>query len=87
MTYEAEMDEQEINKELGISNDEIDDALSLIEKNEIVEKKEEVPAVQEEISIDDITRLAVDSYRDVQRHSEEIYDALLNPATRNVEQL
>lgn len=83
MTYEAEMDEQEINKELGISNDEIDDALSLIEKNEIVEKKEEVPAVQEEISIDDITRLAVDSYRDVQKHSEEIYDALYAPvATR-----
>ena len=80
---EAEFDEQELNKELGLNktpeldNDEIDKALSMIDETqkEIVKKEEEVPAPKEEISIDDITRVALDSYKDIQKHSEEIYDA------------
>ena len=80
---EAEFDEQELNKELGLNkvseldSDEIDKALSMIDETqkEIVKKEEEVPVPKEEISIDDITRVALDSYKDIQKHSEEIYDA------------
>lgn len=82
---EAEYDEEELRKELNLNvgfNDEIDEALSLIDENkEIVEKKEETPP--QDISIDDITRVALKSYEDIQKHSEEIYDALYAPvATR-----
>lgn len=79
---EAELDEQEIQKELEIKNefnDDIDKALELIdqnEKKEIVKKKEEVPAIKEEISIDDITKVALESYKDIQKHSEDIYQGL-----------
>ena len=76
MAYEAEIDEKEIEKEI-FGNDEIDKALSMIDETQkdIVEKKEETPIVKEEISIDDITKVALDSYKDIQKHSEEIYDA------------
>ena len=77
MEFEAEIDEKKINQELGLNNDEIDEALSMIEadEKEVVEKKEELPVKQEEISIDDITRVALESYREIQKKSEEIYDA------------
>lgn len=63
-----------------IDEDEIDKALGLIskEETEVAEKKAEPPAISEkapEISIDDITRMAVDSYNDVRRHADDIYDA------------
>lgn len=65
----AELDEDEIEKALGLISK---------EETEIAEKKEELPAAPEkapEISIDDITRMAVDSYNDVRRHADDIYDA------------
>jgi hypothetical protein len=84
MAYEAELDEKDIEKE--IFEDEIDNALSLIENDEkqLVKKEEITPAVkQEEITINDITKIALDSYRDIQKHSDEIYDAFYgNVATR-----
>lgn len=63
-----------------VDEDEIDRALGLIskEETEIAEKKAEPPAAPAgapEISIDDITRMAVDSYNDVRRHADDIYDA------------
>ena len=83
MAYEAELDEKDIEKE--IFKDEIDNALSLIENDEkqLVKKEETAPAVKEEITIDDITKIALDSYKDIQKHSDEIYDAFYgNVATR-----
>lgn len=75
MAYEAELDEKDIEKE--IFEDEIDNALSLIENDEKqLVKKEEVPAIKEEISIDDITKVALESYKDIQKHSEDIYQGL-----------
>ena len=80
---EAEYDEMMILKERGVkkeelevSENEIDDALALIDEDqkEIIEKPKE-PEKQPEISIDDITRVALESYKDIQKHSEEIYDA------------
>ena len=84
--YEVEVDEEELNKELGLTNNEIDEALSMIEEDEkeVATKEENLPAQQKEISIDDITRLAIESYKDIQKHSEEVYDALYAPVvTRN----
>lgn len=82
---EAEFDELQMRKELGMSIPEeddidVDEALDLIEQEqkEVAEKKETEIAQQQpqqEISIDDITRLAIDSYKDIQKKSEEIYDA------------
>lgn len=85
MEFEAEIDEKKINQELGLNNDEIDEALSMIEadEKEAVEKKEELPAKQEEISIDDITRVALESYREIQKKSEEIYDAFYGRVATN----
>jgi hypothetical protein len=90
---EAEYDEMMILKERGIkkiddlevNEDEIDTALSLIDENqkEVAEKKEEVIEEKPEISIDDITRVALDSYKDIQKHSEEIYDAFYGRVATN----
>ena len=81
---EIEYDEQELNKELGLDNDEIDKALSMIDETqkEII-KKEETPVPKEEITIDDITKVALDSYKDIQKHSEEIYDAFYGRVATN----
>lgn len=90
---EAEYDEMMILKERGIkkiddlevNEDEIDTALSLIDENqkEVAEKKEETVEEKPEISIDDITRVALDSYKDIQKHSEEIYDAFYGRVATN----
>lgn len=88
---EAEYDEMMVLKERGIkkeelevSENEIDDALALIdeEQKEIIEKSKE-PEKQPEISIDDITRVALESYKDIQKHSEEIYDAFYGRVATN----
>ncbi len=90
---EAEYDEMMVQKERGIKGkdlemdvDEIDNALSLIDEDqkEIAEEKEnEVAPAQPEISIDDITRVALESYKDIQKHSEEIYDAFYGRVATN----
>lgn len=83
---EAEFDDLQLNKELGINlpveddDIDVDEALDLIEQEqkEITEKKDASvmsPSTQPEISVDDITRLAMDSYKDIQKKSDEIYDA------------
>lgn len=88
---EAEYDEIMVLKERGIkkeelevSENEIDDALALIDEDqkEIIEKPKE-PEKQPEISIDDITRVALESYKDIQKHSEEIYDAFYGRVAAN----
>lgn len=88
---EAEYDEMMVLKERGIkkeelevSENEIDDALALIDEDqkEIIEKSKE-PEKQPEISIDDITRVALESYKDIQKHSEEIYDAFYGRVATN----
>lgn len=88
---EAEYDEMMVLKERGIkkqelevSENEIDDALALIDEDqkEIIEKPKE-PEKQPEISIDDITRVALESYKDIQKHSEEIYDAFYGRVATN----
>lgn len=85
---EAEFDELEMQKELGIKKvevdigkDEIDQALDIIdnEQKQLSKVEEPVPAKVEEISIDDITKVALESYKDIQKHSEEIYDAFYAP--------
>lgn len=65
---EAEIDEDEINKALGIIEQ---------EETELAEKKEQelsIPA-NKEITIGDITQMAAESYKDVSKKSDEIYDA------------
>lgn len=84
---EAEFDELEVQKEIGIKTEEIDDidtALSLIdeEKKDLAVKKEE-PEKQPEISIDDITKVALESYKDIKKHSDEIYDAFYGRVATN----
>lgn len=88
---EAEYDEMMVLKERGIkeeelevSENEIDDALALIDEDqkEIIGKPKE-PEKQPEISIDDITRVALESYKDIQKHSEEIYDAFYGRVATN----
>lgn len=72
-----ELDELEVKKELGleIPVDELDKALEIIEQEtKEVAVVEEQP-LQQEISVDDITRLAMESYKDIQKKSDEIYDA------------
>lgn len=64
--------------EIEIDEDEIKNALDLIDQDEIIVKEKTEVASQkttEEITIDDITRVALESYKDIQKHSEEIYDA------------
>ena len=64
--------------EAELDDDEIKNALDLIEQNEIETKEKTevaIPEAAKEISIDDITRVALESYKDIQKHSEEIYDA------------
>ena len=77
---EAEYDEMMVLKERGVkkeelevSENEIDDALALIDEDqkEIIEKPKE-PEKQPEISIDDITRVALESYKDIQKHFLEL---------------
>ena len=87
---EAEFDDLELQKELGvekdISKDEIDKALDMIdnEQKQLAEKEESLtPEKKEEISIDDITRVALESYKDIQKHSEEIYDAFYGRVATN----
>ena len=87
---EAEFDDLELQKELGvekdISKDEIDKALDIIdnEQKQLAEKEESLtPEKKEEISIDDITRVALESYKDIQKHSEEIYDAFYGRVATN----
>ena len=61
-----------------MDEDEIKNALDLIDQDEIIVKEKTEVASQkttEEITIDDITRVALESYKDIQKHSEEIYDA------------
>ena len=68
IVYEAEIDDDEIRKSLEL----IDKEQELAEKS-----KEEIVEVKptKDISIDDITQLAMDSYKDIQQKSDEIYDA------------
>lgn len=87
---EAEFDDLELQKELGvekdISKDEIDKALDIIdnEQKQLIAKEEEtIPEKKEEISIDDITRVALESYKDIQKKSEEIYDAFYGRVATN----
>ena len=86
---EAEFDDLELQKELGvekdISKDEIDKALDIIdnEQKQLSKVEEPVPEKKEEISIDDITRVALESYKDIQKHSEEIYDAFYGRVATN----
>lgn len=64
--------------EAELDDDEIKNALDLIEQNEIEAKEKTevaIPEAAKEISIDDITKAALESYNDIQKHSEEIYDA------------
>ena len=64
--------------EVEMDEDEIKNALDLIDQDEIIVKEKTEVASQkttEEITIDDITRVALESYKDIQKHSEEIYDA------------
>lgn len=66
---EAEIDEDEINKALGIIEQ---------EETELAEKKEQETAIapaNKEITIGDITKMAAESYKDVSKKSDEIYDA------------
>lgn len=90
--FEIELDDLEVKKELDGNNSEadimdVDKALDLIEQDqkEVAEKKaaEVVPQVQPEISIDDITNLAMESYKDIQKHSEEIYNAFYGRVATN----
>jgi len=64
--------------EVEMDEDEIKNALDLIEQDEIVVKEKAEIVEQEatkEITIDDITKVALESYKDIQKHSDEIYDA------------
>lgn len=65
---EAEIDEDEINKALGIIEQ---------EQTELAETKEQETAIvpKKEITISDITQMAAESYNDVSKKSDEIYDA------------
>lgn len=74
--------------EIELDEDEINNALEEIDKTEkevVPQKKEEISVPSSsEISIDDITRLAMESYKDIQARSQEIYDCFYdNVATRN----
>lgn len=84
---EAEFDELEVQKEIGINTTEVDDidtALSLIdEEKKSLEVKKEEPEKQPEISIDDITKVALESYKDIKKHSDEIYDAFYGRVATN----
>lgn len=72
--------------EIEIDEDEIKNALDLIDQDEIIVKEKTEVASQkttEEITIDDITRVALESYKDIQKHSEEIYDAFYGRVATN----
>ena len=76
---EAEIDDDEINKALNIIDSDQNEIIKK-ENTEIV-KKEDSPS--KDYSVDDIINIALDSYKDVQKHSDEIYDAFYgNVATR-----
>lgn len=72
--------------EIEMDEDEIKNALDLIDQDEIIVKEKTEVASQktiEEITIDDITRVALESYKDIQKHSEEIYDAFYGRVATN----
>lgn len=72
--------------EVEMDEDEIKNALDLIDQDEIIVKEKTEVASQkttEEITIDDITRVALESYKDIQKHSEEIYDAFYGRVATN----
>lgn len=71
--------------ELELDEDEIKNALDIIEQDELAKKEETTTEIvpKKEITIDDITNLAMDSYRDIQKHSDEIYDAFYGRVATN----
>lgn len=72
--------------EVEMDEDEIKNALDLIEQDEIVVKEKAEIVEQEatkEITIDDITKVALESYKDIQKHSDEIYDAFYGRVATN----
>jgi hypothetical protein len=72
--------------EVEMDEDEIKNALDLIEQDEIVVKEKAEIIEQEatkEITIDDITKVALESYKDIQKHSDEIYDAFYGRVATN----
>lgn len=71
--------------ELELDDDEIKNALDIIEQDELAKKEEPTTEIvpKKEITIDDITNLAMDSYKDIQRHSDEIYDAFYGRVATN----
>lgn len=66
---EAELDEDEINKAIDLIDKE-QEALAVLENKEIAETQP-----KKEITIDDITKMAAESYSDVKDKADEIYDA------------
>lgn len=66
---EAEFDEEEIEKAIDLIDKE-QEALAVLKNKEVAEV-----SPKKEITIDDITTLAMESYKDIQKHSDEIYDA------------
>jgi hypothetical protein len=71
--------------ELELDEDEIKNALDIIEQDELAKKEEATTEIapKKEITIDDITNLAMDSYKDIQKHSDEIYDAFYGRVATN----
>lgn len=71
--------------ELELDDDEIKNALDIIEQDELAKKEETTTEIvpKKEITIDDITNLAMDSYKDIQKHSDEIYDAFYGRVATN----
>ena len=71
--------------ELELDDDEIKNALDIIEQDELAKKEEPTTEIvpKKEITIDDITNLAMDSYKDIQKHSDEIYDAFYGRVATN----
>lgn len=69
MITEAELDEDEINKAIDLIDKE-QEALAVLENKEVAEVQP-----KKEITISDITQMAAESYNDVSKKSDEIYDA------------
>ena len=77
----VEFDEKELSKDLiDFNEDEIDKALDIIDqqtKEVTVEEDKEVAPVNpsSDYSIDDIIDITLESFKDIQKKSDEIYDA------------
>ena len=78
----VEFDEKELSKDLvgkTFEEDEIDKALDLIDQQTkevaIEEEKEVAPVASNDYSIDDIIDITLESFKDIQKKSDEIYDA------------